>query len=99
MITIIAFIIVLGILIFIHELGHFMVAKWVGVRVEKFSLGFGPKVLGFKRKETEYLISLLPLGGYVKLAGESPEEELKNDPSEFASRSVGDRAGIVIAGP
>jgi regulator of sigma E protease len=99
MITIIAFIIVLGILIFIHELGHFMVAKWVGVRVEKFSLGFGPKILGFKRKGTEYLIALLPLGGYVKLAGESPEEELKNDPSEFASRSVGDRAGIVIAGP
>lgn len=99
MITIVAFIIVLGILIFIHELGHFMVAKWVGVRVEKFSLGFGPKVLGFRRKETEYLISLLPLGGYVKLAGENPEEELKNDPSEFASRSVGDRTRIVIAGP
>jgi len=99
MITIIAFIIVLGVLIFIHELGHFMVAKWVGVRVEKFSLGFGPKLLGIKRKETEYLISLLPLGGYVKLAGENPEEELKHEPSEFASRSVGDRAGIVIAGP
>jgi regulator of sigma E protease len=99
MITIVAFILVLGVLIFIHELGHFMVAKWVGVRVEKFSLGFGPKLLGFKRKETEYLISLLPLGGYVKLSGESPEEELRNDPSEFASRSVGDRARIVIAGP
>jgi len=99
MITIIAFIIVLGILVFIHELGHFMVAKWVGVRVEKFSLGFGPKLLGFKRKETEYLISLLPLGGYVKLAGENPEEELQNDPSEFASHSVADRAQIIIAGP
>lgn len=99
MITIVAFIIVLGVLIFIHELGHFMVAKWVGVRVEKFSLGFGPKILGFRRKETEYLISLLPLGGYVKLAGENPEEELKNEPSEFASRSVGDRVRIVIAGP
>lgn len=99
MITIIAFIIVLGVLIFIHELGHFMVAKLVGVRVEKFSLGFGPKILGFKRKETEYLIALLPLGGYVKLAGESPEEELKNEPSEFASRSVGERISIVIAGP
>lgn len=99
MITVGAFIVVLGVLIFIHELGHFMVAKWVGVRVEKFSLGFGPKVLGFKRKETEYLISLLPLGGYVKLAGENPEEELKKEPSEFASRSVGDRARIVIAGP
>jgi len=99
MTTIVAFLIVLGILIFIHEFGHFMVAKWLGVRVEKFSLGFGPKLLGFKRKETEYLISLLPLGGYVKLKGENPDEELTNDPSEFASRSVADRVKIVIAGP
>ena len=99
MTTIVAFLIVLGILIFIHEFGHFMVAKLLGVQVEKFSLGFGPKLVGFKRKETEYLISLLPLGGYVKLAGENPEEAIKNDPSEFASRNVVDRAKIVIAGP
>jgi len=99
MMPIMAFIIVLGVLVFIHEFGHFAVAKRIGVKVEKFSLGFGPKLVGIKRKETEYLISLIPLGGYVKLAGENPEEALKNDPSEFASRSVGDRAKIVIAGP
>lgn len=99
MITIISFIIVLGVLVFIHEFGHFIVAKWLGVRVEKFSLGFGPRLWGFKKKETEYLISLLPLGGYVKLAGENPEEAVNNDPSEFASRSVGDRVKIVVAGP
>lgn len=96
---IIPFIIVLGVLIFIHEFGHFIVAKWLGVKVEKFSLGFGPRLMGFTRNETEYRISLLPLGGYVKLAGEEPGEELRNDPSEFASRSVGDRAKIVAAGP
>ncbi|MCD6353404.1 MAG: RIP metalloprotease RseP [Proteobacteria bacterium] len=99
MITIVSFIIILGVLIFIHEFGHFIVAKWLGVRVEKFSLGFGPKLIGFKRKKTEYLLSLFPLGGYVKLAGEEPGEELKNDPSEFSSRSVADRVKIVVAGP
>ena len=93
------FIIVLGILIFVHEFGHFIVAKWLGVRVEKFSLGFGPRIVGFTRGETEYRISLLPLGGYVKLAGEEPDEELKDDPAAFSSHSVGDRAKIVIAGP
>lgn len=99
MITLISFIVVLGVLVFVHEFGHFAVAKLLGVRVEKFSLGFGPKLVGMKRKGTEYLISLLPLGGYVKLAGEDPGEDLKNDPSEFSSRSVGDRAKIVVAGP
>lgn len=68
--TVIYAIIVLGILIFVHELGHFLVAKLVGVRVEKFSLGFGPKIFGIKRGETEYLLSALPLGGYVKMFGE-----------------------------
>ena len=98
--TIISFLVLIGILVFIHEFGHFIVAKWVGVKVEKFSLGFGPKVLGFKRKKdgTEYVISLLPLGGYVKLRGENPGEELKNDPTEFSSRKVSDRAKIVVAG-
>jgi RIP metalloprotease RseP len=99
--TIISFLILIGVLVFIHEFGHFMVAKWIGVKVEKFSLGFGPKIVGFKRRNdgTEYLISLLPLGGYVKLKGENPGEELKNDPSEFTSRKVGDRFKIVVAGP
>ncbi|MBI4228441.1 MAG: RIP metalloprotease RseP [Deltaproteobacteria bacterium] len=71
--TVLAFIFVIGILVFIHELGHFLVAKWKGVRVEKFSLGFGKKLVGFRRGETEYLVSLLPLGGYVKLFGEGGE--------------------------
>jgi len=96
---IVPFIIVLGVLIFIHEFGHFIVAKRLGVRVEKFSLGFGPRLVGFTRGETEYRISLLPLGGYVKLAGEEPGEDATSDPGEFSSRSVGDRAKIVLAGP
>ncbi|MCZ6791657.1 MAG: RIP metalloprotease RseP [Candidatus Dadabacteria bacterium] len=73
MTAIIAFIFVIGVLVFIHELGHFLVAKWSGVRVEKFSLGFGKKLFGFTRGETEYLICLLPLGGYVKMYGEGVE--------------------------
>jgi regulator of sigma E protease len=98
--TIISFLILIGVLVFIHEFGHFIVAKWLGVKVEKFSLGFGPKIVGFKGRNdgTEYLLSLLPLGGYVKLKGENPGEELKNDPSEFTSRKVGDRVKIVVAG-
>jgi len=96
---IVPFVIVLGILIFVHEFGHFIVAKWLGVRVEKFSLGFGPRLIGFTRGDTEYRISLLPLGGYVKLAGEDPGEERHEDPAEFSSHSVGDRAKIVAAGP
>lgn len=71
--ALLAFIFVIGILVFFHELGHFMVAKWSGVRVEKFSLGFGTKLISFIRGETEYLISLLPLGGYVKMYGEGLE--------------------------
>jgi len=73
MTAIIAFIFVIGILVFIHELGHFLVAKWSGVRVEKFSLGFGKKLFGFTRGETEYLVCMLPLGGYVKMYGEGSE--------------------------
>lgn len=99
MTTILAFIFVLGVMIFFHELGHFMVAKKVGVRVEKFSLGFGPKLLGFKKGETEYLLSAFPLGGYVKMAGEDPGEESSGAEYEFSSRTVWERMKIVIAGP
>ncbi len=99
MVTVLAFIIVIGVLIFIHEFGHFIVAKHTGVEVEKFSLGFGPKIVGFKRGETHYMISALPLGGYVKMRGENPDEPLSNNPKEFGSRSVGVRSAIVIAGP
>ena len=68
--TVVYAIIVLGILIFVHELGHFLLAKLMGVSVEKFSLGFGPKLIGKKIGETEYLLSAFPLGGYVKMFGE-----------------------------
>lgn len=77
------FIIVLGILIFVHELGHFLVAKWMGVKVEKFSLGFGPKLLGWQIGETEYLISAFPLGGYVKMFGEGGFSEIEMIEQEY----------------
>lgn len=101
MTTLLSFFIVLGILIFIHELGHFLIAKRNGVGVLKFSLGFGPKLIGFKRGETEYLISALPLGGYVKMIGENPDEEVKEEEKNksFASKTVSSRASIVFAGP
>jgi len=74
--TLIWFVIVLGIIVFVHELGHFLVAKWCGVYVDCFSLGFGPRLLWFKIGETEYRISAIPLGGYVRMAGQFdvPEE-------------------------
>lgn len=96
--TLLSFTIVIGILIFVHEFGHFFVAKKAGVEVEKFSLGFGPKIIGFQKGETYYQICAVPLGGYVKMKGENPDEPLSNDPKEFGSRSVGIRAAIVAAG-
>ncbi len=101
MITFISFIVVLGILIFIHEFGHFLVAKLSGVGVEKFSLGFGPKLLSLKKGETEYRISILPLGGYVKMVGESPDEVVSESDFKrsFTHKSVYNRALIVAAGP
>jgi len=99
MVTLISFTIVIGILVFVHEFGHFIVAKKTGVGVEKFSLGFGPKLIGFKMGGTQYMLSAIPLGGYVKLKGENPDETLTNDPEEFGSRSVGVRAAIILAGP
>ncbi|MCL6582783.1 MAG: RIP metalloprotease RseP [bacterium] len=99
--VILAFVICLGVLIFVHEFGHFIVAKAIGIKVEKFSLGFGPKIpwLGFKKGDTEYMISALPLGGYVKMAGENPDEELKGEPWEFSSRSPWERMQVVFSGP
>ena len=96
--TLISFTIVIGILIFVHEFGHFIVAKKAGVEVEKFSLGFGPKIIGFQKGETLYQLCAIPLGGYVKMKGEDPDEPLSNDPREFGSRGVGIRAAIVAAG-
>ena len=97
--TVLAFVFVLGILIFIHELGHFLVAKKVGIRVEKFSLGFPPNIFRRKWGETEYCIGLIPLGGFVKMAGENPDEEAKGAPDEFMSKTVGQRAAVIFAGP
>ena len=74
MTTLLAFLFVLGVLIFVHELGHFLAARRHGVRVLTFSLGFGPKILKMTRGDTEYCISAIPLGGYVKMAGENPED-------------------------
>jgi len=93
-------ILVLGILIFVHELGHFLVAKSVGIRVEKFSLGFPPKMLSKKIGDTEYTLSWIPLGGYVKMAGENPEDEsTSGKPWEFMSKAVWQRAKVIMAGP
>jgi len=100
-INIISVIVLLGILVFVHELGHFLVAKWSGVGVLKFSLGFGPRLIGRKFGETEYLISMIPLGGYVKMLGESEEDELSPEDEErsFQKQPVLKRIGIVAAGP
>lgn len=97
--SIVAFVFVLGVLIFIHELGHYLVAKALGIRVEVFSLGFGTRLLGFKRGDTDYRISLIPLGGYVKMTGENPDESLSGSPEEFLSRPKLHRLAVVLAGP
>ena len=94
-----SFIVVLGILIFVHEFGHFIVARKLGVGVTKFSFGFGPKIAGFQRGETEYLLSAVPLGGYVKLVGESEGEEV---PPEQLARSFQQKpvwVKMAIVGP
>jgi regulator of sigma E protease len=99
--SIVSVIILLGVLIFVHELGHFLVAKRAGVGVQKFSLGFGPRIIGKKVGETEYILSLIPLGGYVKLLGESSGEELspEDEKRSFMRQSVWKKIGIVAAGP
>ena len=105
MLTIIAFIFVFSILIFFHEFGHFIAAKAAGVRVYKFAFGFGPRILGFTIKQTEYQICLIPLGGYVKMAGEMGQGDVKETSEEvpeeqrFDKKSVGIRALIVTLGP
>jgi regulator of sigma E protease len=97
--TILAFLFVLGVLIFVHELGHFLMARRIGVRVLTFSLGFGPKLLNFKRGDTEYCISAVPLGGYVKMAGENPEDSRTGAPDEFLSKGKWQRFQVLIMGP
>jgi len=93
------FIVFLGILILVHEFGHYAAAKLCGVRVEVFSIGFGKRLLGFRKGDTDYRISLLPLGGYVKMAGENPLESHSGAPYEFMSHPRWQRFLIAIAGP
>ena len=99
--SILSFIIVLGVLIFFHEFGHFLVARFFGVGVEKFSLGFGPRLLGKKIGLTDYRISAIPLGGYVKMVGEEPDAEISPEeiPFSFTHKHVAKRMMIVAAGP
>jgi regulator of sigma E protease len=99
--TLIYFIIVLGVLVFVHELGHFLVAKAVGIRVTVFSIGYSPKIIGFKRGETEYRLSALPLGGYCSMAGQEEDEEVedRSDPRLFFNRPAWQRFLVVFSGP
>ncbi len=90
------FVVVVGVLVFVHELGHFLVAKRAGIGVLKFSLGFGPKVWGFKRGETEYLISAIPLGGYVKMVGEDPADQGADPAKSFQKKPLGWRSCFTL---
>ncbi len=94
-----AFVLVLGFLIFAHEAGHFIVAKLFRVRVLVFSFGFGQRLFGFKKGDTDYRVSLIPLGGYVRMAGDTPEEREAGDPDEFLARPKWQRFLILFAGP
>ena len=101
MITVLATIIVLGVLVFVHEFGHFLMAKLFGVRVDAFSLGFPPKVLHKQIGETDYRLSVIPLGGYVKLFGENPKDEVppELESVSFSHHPLWHRFLIVMAGP
>ena len=106
MTTLLAFVFVLGVLVFVHELGHFLAAKRVGIRVLKFQLGFNPTIVSFRRGDTEYGIGALPLGGYVKMAGENPEDVERDEhghevrhPDEFMSKTKWERFQVLIMGP
>ena len=94
--TIIATIILFGIIVFIHELGHFLFAKKAGVRIHEFSIGMGPKIYSTQKGETKYSVRLLPLGGYVSMEGEDGES---NDPRAFGEKTLLQRASIIFAGP
>src|SRR5436190_11222975 len=104
--TLLAFACVLGVLVFVHELGHFLAAKRVGIRVLKFQLGFNPTVISFRRGDTEYGIGALPLGGYVKMAGDTEEEGQRDEqgrivrqPDEFLAKTKWERFQVLIMGP
>jgi len=98
-VTAVTMAIVLGVMILIHEWGHYAAAKFFNVRVEVFSIGFGKRLLGFRRGDTDYRISAIPLGGYVKMSGENPMDERTGDPGEFLSHPRWQRFIIAVAGP
>lgn len=99
MITVLSFILLLGFLIFIHEMGHYLAARHVGVRVETFSIGFPPKMIGKKYGDTEYILSWIPLGGYVRLFGQNMEDEDASNPTNYAAKTIFQRFYILFAGP
>jgi regulator of sigma E protease len=110
LVSIVAFIVLIGVMVVVHEFGHFIVAKLCGVRVEAFSIGFGPRLFGIKYGETDYKVCLLPLGGYVKMTGEAPEQNLEapgtpvetppaDDPGSFLAHPRWQRMLIGLAGP
>jgi regulator of sigma E protease len=99
MVTIVLLLIVLGVMVLVHEFGHFAVAKLCGVRVEVFAIGFGKKLFGIRRNETDYQINLLPLGGYVKMSGDAPGEAPSGDPGDFNAHPRWQRMLIALAGP
>src|SRR5580704_9494020 len=98
-IAIVSVTIVLGIVIFVHEWGHFIAAKLSGIRVDVFSFGFGPRIFGVKRGDTDYRLSALPFGGYVRMAGDNPVEERTGADYEFLSKPRWVRMIIAVAGP
>src|SRR5712692_8107863 len=97
--NLVGFVIVLGFLIFAHESGHFVMAKLFKVRVLVFSFGFGRRLFGFRKGATDYRVSLIPLGGYVRMAGDTPEDNRPSDPAEFLSKPKWQRFLILFAGP
>src|ERR1700745_293363 len=99
LISIISVAVILGFMILIHEFGHYAVAKLLGVRVEQLDVGFGKRLFGFRKGETDYRINALPLGGYVKMSGENPMDERTGDPREFMSHSRCHLFLSAIAGP
>src|SRR3954468_4296222 len=99
--TLVSFAVLISVIVFFHELGHLLVGKWVGVKAVRFSIGFGPRLFGVQWGETEYRVSLLPLGGYVKFAGDNPTEELAPEDRGrgFLEQPPHKKAAIAFAGP
>src|SRR5579862_3742784 len=99
LISLVSVVVILGFMILIHEFGHYAIAKLLGVRVEQFAIGFGKRLFGFRKGDTDYRINAIPLGGYVKMSGENPMDERSGDPAEFMSHPRWHRFIIAIAGP